>query len=194
MAEAFDKEIEGYRTELEAIINHMEKTRLDFVEMTTECLIRWYETHTRFYVQDQYELTLELGAGRLSQMKKKLMQLVNIAPASVQRILDDDRLWWHRSREGGWRNPFIDGPPEPLAAAIKRLGALLTPILLEFGFIKPNPDVTSVEKTAKPAKWRRAAVMDGQDERGSGRVQEAAGSCLSPRQQDQGRHKTTKEV
>jgi hypothetical protein len=146
----FDKDIEGYQKELEEIVALMEQSRVTFVEATLASLTQWYQTQARFHVQDQYELTLDVGPERLSQMKKKITQLITMAPAGVQRLLDDDKLWWHRSRGGGWRDPYMEGAPEPLVNAVKRLSLTLTPILIEYGYIRPNPDVTSVDSKRTP--------------------------------------------
>jgi hypothetical protein len=50
----------------------------------------------------------------------------------------------------------MEGPPEMLAKAIKRLGSVLTPILIEYGYIKTNTEVTSVEGR-RPGKSLRDA-------------------------------------
>ena len=157
--QVFDAEIGLYEKELYEIIDKMEKTREAFVSATVACLQKWYLEKARLFAQNQYQLTNKMGLAKLSEMKARIAKLVANAPTDAQKFLGDDKLWWHRSRGGGWQDHYTPGPPDGLKMAVEALADKLTSVLEAHGYIKkvvrPKEEATG----AGPSGKSRAAKI-----------------------------------
>jgi len=154
--QAFDAEIGLYEKELVDIIAKMEKTSQRFVAATIASLKRWYPETAKSCVQQQYELTHQLGTEKIRELKGKVTELASTASRDAQHLLCNGNLWWHKSRGGGWQDHYTKGPPDGLSMAVWALVERLVPTLQSYGYIKKEPrresdDAGQNEKAANPA-------------------------------------------
>ena len=144
MAEIFDKEIETYQTELTEVVGKMEDTRQAFLSAAAACLKQWFDQKARFYVQDQYWRTHQLGPQHIAEMKRRVTELVVATPTLTQQVLDDVNLWWHKSRGGGWTDQYAAGPPEPMQKAVSQVASRLEAILIAYGYLAKDSQPEAV--------------------------------------------------
>ena len=147
--QVFDAEIGLYEKELVDIIAKMEKTSQGFIAASIACLKQWYMDTAKSYVQEQFDLTNQLGLEKVAEMKRQVTALVMMVPNEAKQLMSDENLWWHKSRGGGWQDHYTPGPPDGLKMAVCALADRLTPILEAYGFIKRRLAPRTMKKMKK---------------------------------------------
>ena len=139
MSVDFDSSIQQKQVELDAVKARLEELRLQFVKDTIIFVAGWYETTSKQYATTNSQITLNLGKERLTEMKKKVNELVKDSGRIVSEILSEPSIWWdltpHDSGEilspyEQYGNRFPDILDKPVRRALGRLGAVLE----EFGY------------------------------------------------------------
>ena len=139
MSQVLDNEVVEYEAELAEVTARMEEMAQAFISATIACLKQWYQSNARFFVQELSEHTLTMGRERLALMKQEVTLLTMLVPDEAHQLLDDDSLWWHRSRMGGWRDRYSTKPPDDLLGVIDALAERLIPLLEKYGYLTIEP-------------------------------------------------------
>lgn len=153
-AKAFEAEITLHETELGEIIAKMDKTAQAFIALCIARLKAWYIEAAKLHVQEQYDLTNQLGPEKLTAMKRRVTQLSMMVPNEAKQVLGDPTLWWHRSRGGGWLDQAT-GPPDGLRMAVDAVSERLAPILESYGYVKKEKRPKKESDDARPQQTVR---------------------------------------
>jgi hypothetical protein len=147
MTQQFDTVISTKREELERLRTHMEQLRRQFVDETGRFLSGWFLHAARMQVEQQAEVTLRLGQGRLADMKRAVEDLSTDADKIATEALDRPGLWWHRQKLPRFDPPYLGRseyefehtPPRQINDAIDRAFDRLRNVIGVRGYLKPKP-------------------------------------------------------
>ena len=164
MTTIFDNDISTYEKELVEIIDKMEQARQGFVTCGVACLQKWYNTTARYFVQDRFEWTNDMGLAKLTEMKEKVNDLIQNTPTEIAKILSDDQHWWHCSRGGNWKDHHSKELPRGLQLAVFMAAVKLGPILKNYGYLKDDiPEfepILDAPKNDQPYRERKKSPFD----------------------------------
>ena len=135
MTKDFDNLIKLKTAELDSLKPQMEEVRKQFIKDSTRFIRKWYEKTSQGYVETGSDVTLKLGKAKLSQMKAKVLELMQNAEAIANEMFSNAELWWHLMENDELSYSFYgNAPPKMLDEAIRLALGKLGTILEEFGY------------------------------------------------------------
>ena len=143
MIENIDVSIGKKEVELQPLLLHMERCKLQFINDTTQFARAWFVKEALEYAMKKPEITLQLDKEQLAKMKEQVNNLANNADKIVTNSLLDPELWWHRTPhvnadaaayEQLGNDTVGNKFPEVLDKAVRRALGELGTILEQFGY------------------------------------------------------------
>ncbi len=92
----FDTKIRELEKQEATLRDQMEETCQEFLQVTSEFAIEWFQSRVQQEVTSRPKLAKQLGVERLRQIKSELKALVSEAPNIVNKHINPEKYWAHR--------------------------------------------------------------------------------------------------
>lgn len=164
----FDTKIRELEKQEATLRDQMEETCQEFLRVTSEFAIEWFQSRVQQEVTSRPKLAKQLGVKRLGQIKSELKALVSEAPGIVNKHINPEKYWAHRGappdksgdHEVAWRY-MIRGRrgPDELGGAVKQLLGYAGAILVKHRIANTERrDDWDIDGGGKPPRYKHGYV------------------------------------
>lgn len=74
----------------------MENLRQQFIQETSTFAANWYNQTSLFYITKYQQITANLDAKKIGQMKIKVNHIINISNLTIKKELSKPNIWWNQ--------------------------------------------------------------------------------------------------